>query len=82
MLTFLEQLTNFVITVLFIDLEELLDTARHEKEILERKLTDAQENVALIENNLAKQMEQNENVEQQLVDSKNNAKTTVSEQYQ
>ena len=82
MLTFLEQLTNFVITVLFIDLEELLDTARHEKEILEQKLTDAQENVALIENNLAKQMEQNENVEQQLVDSKNNAKTTVSEQYQ
>ena len=68
--------------MLFIDLEELLDTARHEKEILERKLTDAQENVALIENNLAKQMEQNENVEQQLVDSKNNAKTTVSEQYQ
>ena len=82
MVTFLEQLTIFVITVLFIDLEELLDTARHEKEILERKLTDAQENVALIENNLAKQMEQNENVEQQLVDSKNNAKTTVSEQYQ
>ena len=61
------------------DLEELLDNTRQEKDRVEAKLANEQEELAVSQNEVAKLREQISCMEEELKVSKNNAKTQVSD---
>ncbi len=63
------------------DLEELLDNTRQEKDKVEDKLTNVQEELAVSLNELAKVKEQMASLEEEIKVCKNNAKTQVSSKY-
>lgn len=61
------------------DYEELLDNARQEKDKVEEKLADSQEQLAVSQNTITKLTEQLASMEEELKVSKNNAKTQLSD---
>ena len=63
------------------DLEALLDSARHDKEILEKKLADTQEQLAVSHNDITKQKDHSLNIEKQIKICKNDAQTKVCIEY-
>ena len=61
------------------DLEELMANTRQEKDKVEEKLTNVQEELAVSQNMVSKLQEQFSSLEEELKVSKNNAKTQVSD---
>ena len=61
------------------DLEEILDNTRQEKEKLDCRLADIQEELALSQNTVARVKDQMSSMEEELKVSKNNAKKEISD---